>query len=194
VAVICGALSNIVVLDVDPRHGGDKVVEGLKIPVTLTAQTGGGGTHFYFKGSLPTHPNIAPGVDLKGEGSCVMAPPSVHPSGNPYTWLIDTEPAPFPSWLINLIHQRAPKPQRKSAHWVVEALAGVNEGSRDDTCTRLAGYFKEHLLPQEVVAAMLVAWGQRCSPPFPTAEVLKCVKSVFRYPTVGPRKRKGVIL
>ena len=48
VAVVTGAVSGIVVLDVDPRHGGDESIRDLTLPPTATAITGGGGQHYIY--------------------------------------------------------------------------------------------------------------------------------------------------
>ena len=33
---------------------------------------------------------IAAGIDVRGEGGYVLAPPSVHPSGRRYCWSVDS--------------------------------------------------------------------------------------------------------
>ncbi len=82
VAVLTGPLSNLVVLDVDPRNG------GLESLAALTTQHGPighrrlvdtpNGWHFWLThpgGVVTSHP-IAPGLDVKGDGGLVLAPPS----------------------------------------------------------------------------------------------------------------------
>lgn len=86
----------MVVLDIDPRHGGDDALAELearhgKLPDTPRVLTGGGGSHIYFrhpgKISIPNSVSkIAPGIDVRGDGGYVIAPPSVHPNGNRYLW------------------------------------------------------------------------------------------------------------
>lgn len=109
VAIATGAASNIVVLDVDPRNGGDASLAELErqhgeLPDTLRASTGGGGRHYYFSADGPVASGVlAPGLDVKGDGGYVVAPPSVHPSGAPYRW--ESEPAAKalaapPPWLV----------------------------------------------------------------------------------------------
>jgi replicative DNA helicase len=56
----------------------------------------------------------------------------------------------------------------------------VGEGGRDATCTRLAGYLLGKNLPPDVVEALLLEWAGRCTPPFPEAEVRKCVASIAK--------------
>ena len=94
VAIATGTLSGVAVLDIDPRNGGDESLRDLEarygpLPDTPTVLTGGGGQHYYFaipKGMTVRSRRLAPGVDLKGEGGYVVAPPSVHPSGQRYVW------------------------------------------------------------------------------------------------------------
>ena len=61
----------IVVVDVDPRNGGDESLRQLgDLPHTVRVLTGGGGQHIYFKhssGSLPAQ--LAPGIDIKRGGA-----------------------------------------------------------------------------------------------------------------------------
>jgi hypothetical protein len=112
VAIVTGALSGLVVLDIDPRHGGKDSLKNLEsehgmLPPTMESITGGGGRHVYFShpgGDIPNRANIEPGLDLRGDGGCIVAPPSVHPSGKPYRWKKGHAPgeidiAPLPDWL-----------------------------------------------------------------------------------------------
>ncbi len=94
VAIVTGALSGLVVLDVDPRHGGKESLSELErehgaLPATMESITGGGGRHLYFShpgGVVGNRVNIEPGIDLRGDGGCIVAPPSIHPSGKRYRW------------------------------------------------------------------------------------------------------------
>jgi len=112
VGIVTGSLSGLVVLDVDPQHGGRESLRKLErehgaLPKTMESITGGGGRHLYFShpgGDVPNRTNIEPGIDLRGDGGCIVAPPSIHPSGRRYRWKKgrgpgETEPAPLPDWL-----------------------------------------------------------------------------------------------
>ena len=119
VGVVTGAVSGLVVLDVDPRHGGGDslaVLEGIHgvIPHTVESLTGGGGQHLYFRhpGTVIPCRSIAPGLDIKGDGGLVVSPPSTHISGRLYGWESGCAPgetplADLPSWLQRLA-QRSP--------------------------------------------------------------------------------------
>lgn len=96
VGIATGAASGLVVLDVDPRHGGDTSLAILEsqvgaLPRTLVVRTGSGGLHIYFK--APSRPvrnsasKLGAGLDIRAEGGYVVAPPSRHQAGGVYEWL-----------------------------------------------------------------------------------------------------------
>ena len=71
---------------------------------------------------------ILPGIDLRTEGGYVVAPPSVHPNGNAYSWAdglspAEVEIAPTPAWLLELL---APKCSAPDAQPVPEQVATEN--------------------------------------------------------------------
>jgi hypothetical protein len=128
VGIITGTVSgNIFVVDVDigPGKEGDDTLRALQLrhddlPETPEVRTGSGGRHLYFRAPpgvlVKTGTNIlGPGVDVRGEGGFVVAPPSVHPSGEPYVWfwqftLDDVPIADAPAWLLDLVRVEAPRP------------------------------------------------------------------------------------
>jgi hypothetical protein len=114
VGVVTGWVSALVVVDVDPRNGGDTTLAALEaqeqpLPATVTSLSGGGGRHLYF--AHPTHlvPSrpLGDGVDLKAEGGVVVVPPSEHASGQRYRWQPGHGPdrhhlAALPDWIERL--------------------------------------------------------------------------------------------
>lgn len=98
IGIVCGSASgNLVVLDFDEDddkdvHGFDTLAEwedeSGELPATVTAITGRGGMHYLYRADKTYHPsvNCDLGVDVRGEGSYIVAPPSVHPNGQPYEW------------------------------------------------------------------------------------------------------------
>jgi putative DNA primase/helicase len=97
IGIPTGPESGLVVLDVDPRHGGDVNKLPGNMPLTPTAFTGGGGEHYYMQ-----HPGDRyiksvsafggyVGIDLKADGGYIVAPPSRHISGGTYSWKIPPE-------------------------------------------------------------------------------------------------------
>jgi hypothetical protein len=118
-AVRTGMASRIWVLDIDPRHGGDKSLAELErahgaLPPTRTVKTGDG-WHLWWRTDCPvpsSHPKrpIAPGIDAKGDPGYVLVPPSIHPSGRTYEWLSSDPPATAPNWLVRLTRKPPPPP------------------------------------------------------------------------------------
>jgi hypothetical protein len=96
-----------------------------------TVETGGDGDHYYYlaERELPTRPGLLPGLDLKGEGGFVVAPPSLHASGKRYRWAPRRGPHDLslvaaPRWLL------APPAAKPPAAGNVTDLR-ISEGGRN---------------------------------------------------------------
>jgi hypothetical protein len=112
----------LLVVDIDPRHGGDTSLinlqkEGGELPPTRSVRTPSGGQHLYFKVSTDRRvPNstskLGAGLDVKGDAGYVAAPPSVTDVGA-YRWENPGAPiADAPAWLV----ERVTKPREQKAH------------------------------------------------------------------------------
>src|SRR5262249_14428384 len=143
---------------------------GITIPPDTPTATTSRGLHFFFSGSVPDRVALLPGIDVRGVGY-VVAAPSTHATGLRYTWL---KPLvyPFPKAPEALLSLCTTPTQQKSlanangtTNWLMEALGGANEGARDVTCTRLAGYFLGKGMPADAVESILLGWSTRCVPP-----------------------------
>jgi hypothetical protein len=191
IAVVTGVVSGVVVLDIDPRHGGDSSFQALErqhapVSETVEARTGGGGRHLYF-----AHPGeilhnrvaLAPGVDLRGDGGYVVAPPSVHASGEPYRWERSPDVcrlASFPSWLSGPSEEEGHR-GHPLAYWRRLLREGVGEGERNNTIASLAGHLLWHGVDPEVATELLLTWkATRCRPPLEPEEVVRAVASITR--------------
>jgi len=123
VAIVCGTVSGVAAVDFDPRNGDGVTALADRLPMTPTAETGGGGLHYYFRltrgESLSKIPKLLPGLDLQAEASYVIAPPSLHPSGRRYRWrpglaLGEVALAPLPPIIRQLIAlHRTPEPESR---------------------------------------------------------------------------------
>jgi hypothetical protein len=93
-AVVTGRANGVVVIDIDPRHGGYTSIQEYEenrpdgpLPETLRASTGGGGRHLFYL--YPPDATIKGdnrgkwlrGVDVKSDGGYVILPPGEHFSG-----------------------------------------------------------------------------------------------------------------
>jgi hypothetical protein len=190
--IVTGEISNLIVLDIDPKHGGDVSLARLErrftaMPITVEATTGGGGRHLYFAhpgGLTRNRVGLAQGLDLRGDGGYIVAPPSIHPSGRRYTWVPDLSPdettlAPLPHWIIGPTGR--PHVRRSLADWRQLVREGVPEGQRNSTIASLTGHLLWHGVDSAIVLELLLAWNRmRCRPPLDDAEVTQVVANIVR--------------
>jgi hypothetical protein len=104
----------MIVVDVDPRNGGDQSLADLerrngRLPDTWEQLTGGGGRHLAFRvpDGMRFAGKLAPGIDIKQQGGYIAVWPSVHPdTGRTYEWEASSDPleghpiADAPAWLL----------------------------------------------------------------------------------------------
>jgi len=192
VGIVTGEISNLIVLDVDPQHGGDSSLERLErqfgsVPETVEAATGGGGRHLYFAhpGTLVRNrAGIAQGIDLRGDGGYIVAPPSIHPSGGRYAWRHGRSPAEIalaapPRWLLRATG--ALRRGRALADWRRLLQEGVAQGQRNSTIASLVGHLLWHGVDAAVAFELLLAWNRmRCRPPLDDGEVAQVVQNIVR--------------
>ena len=194
IAVVTGAASGLVVLDVDPGHGGTQSLADLErrfgaLPATVEAETGGGGRHIYFRHPgtpVRNRAGIAPGLDLRGDGGVIIAPPSIHPGGKSYRWRPGRSPdemplAPMPAWLGGSRFGDGEQVGHSLAYWRDLVHEGVAEGRRNSTVASLTGHLLWHGVDPDVIMELLLAWNQvRCRPPLSDEEVIATVHSIER--------------
>lgn len=165
VAVRTGSVSGIVVVDIDPDHGGETTLGCLvrehgPLPEGRTVRTGSGGRHLYF-----AHPGgvvrndagrrLGPGLDIRGDGGYVIAPPSRHMSGGVYHPESSSKVLPeVPDWLLSELRPPPPSPRPRAeirdlphdaSAWAQSALRKeyqllleAPEGTRNHTLNRAA--------------------------------------------------------
>ena len=190
--IVTGPVSGLVVLDIDAGHGGAVSLAQLEsehepLPHTIESVTGGGGRHLYF-----AHPGemvanrvgLRQGIDLRGDGGCVVAPPSVHANGRRYAWATGHAPdeaplAPLPRWVLRIAGTK--HTGHTLPYWRNLVQAGVGEGERNARLASLAGHLLWHEVDPEVVLELLLAWNRvRCRPPLDDAEVASVLDSITR--------------
>jgi hypothetical protein len=180
VGLACGP-AGLVVVDVDPRHGGDESLAALVIKHgegwtrTPRVTTPSGGTHLYFRGQIQSRNGMFPGIDIKSLGGYVVAPPSSRPDGR-YEWVEapeDTLLLLAPEWLA----ETGTPPLTGAAD------GALLEGGRNDGLASLAGSMRRRgMSPMAIEAALQEENRTRCSPPLPRDEVSDIVESICKYP------------
>jgi putative DNA primase/helicase len=198
IGIATGSESGIIVLDIDPRNGGDRNLKRLKkrlgpLPDTVTASTGGGGQHLLFK-----HPAFAvrkdtsgkklgKGVDILSDGCIMVAPRSRHATGKRYRWeegksYRDLEPAKLPKTWLNRLRRNGSSESGKD-NPRAQRDGQVPEGQRNTHLTSLAGTLQRGGASPETITAALIAENKaKCSPQLQRSEVEKIVASIAKYP------------
>lgn len=160
-AIRTGAPSGLVVVDVDPDHGGDETLAALKathgpLPAGRTVRTGSGGTHLYYRhpgrALQNTAGKLGPGIDTRADGGYVIAPPSRHRHGSAYKVTANGLLIPeLATWILQSLEPPPPRPApdrpplRDATAWARAATDGelnrlrdAKEGTRNDTLNRVA--------------------------------------------------------
>ncbi len=188
VGIATGAASDLVVIDVDPRNGGYEELLRLykehgNPPAGPVVYTGGGGWHLYFKhpGGKVMSRSIAPGIDCKGDGGQVVAPPSYHASGNQYEWCetgLDYEKPVLPDWMLLMVKSDSDEGPSSYARPVVGT---ITTGKRRETLLSLAGTMRRRGFGQEGIFRALMAENEeRCDPPLDRTEVASIAASAAK--------------
>lgn len=171
VAIVTGKISNLTVVDVE--EGG--VIDYL--PETLTVRTGGGGHHLYYQytDKFKNAVRIRDLTDLRNDSGYVIAPPSIHRSGEKYKYISKKAIAPFPEhlFLTEIIKQ-------KKNNWD-ELMKGVSTGSRNDVAAKVSGMIltKTPMHLWEFVAWPAVKeWNQHNKPPLDEKELRATFDSI----------------
>jgi hypothetical protein len=198
----------LVVIDVDPRHGGDESLTALEMqhgemPLTWRALTGGGGEHVIFArpgdleiasfaAEVMDEPPLGAGIDVRARSGYIIAPPSRHISGRPYAWSVDHHPkdvplASPPDWLIARLRKVAPansddvSAQREptsSSIWAQLTRRPVTE-YRDQAAAKIIGHLFGHGCNYQLVFGLVHAWNSSwCKPPLGYYELIAIIDRI----------------
>ena len=206
----------LLVIDVDPRNGGDESLLGLDLDYslsdTLTCLTPTGGRHLFYR--LPEgHPGVpnsagklGAGLDVKSTRGYVVGAGSRTEKGE-YRWQDPEVPiAPAPEWLVQKLGAFTPREQTEKVNvpdaddatverataWLA-ARPGAIEGQGGDAYTFATAAFLRDFGVSEAQALALMSegWNGRCSPPWGLSELAAKVQNAYSYGT-GPPGAKAV--
>lgn len=203
IGIVCGTPSGgLLVLDFDTDDDGEK--DGFRtlndweklhgeLPETVTSITGGGGMHYLYR---TDRTNIKPsvnhdlGVDVRSDGSYIVAPPSIHDSGRRYEWQdapeyvqIATADGSVYDFLDHIQRNGgqsddAPKPDK------FELPETIGKGERDNTLYKYGCSLRSRGYQDDAIMAMLDSANRdRCKPPMPKSDIQRIARSVC---TKGP--------
>ena len=206
IGIATGRISGVVVIDIDGPDG-EKSLKKLqrqceKLPKTLRAQTGKG-AHLFFRSGGHEYKNrtaIYPGIDIRGDGGYVVAPPSAHIAGKRYRWS-DVEDlgklreytVDPPLWVRMFLTPRV-EPQISEPQvrlnppggndpllpWMVRP---IKEGGRNTKLYKLAcGWAKyENKNPREVMQLLTDTNEMKCHPPVGKRELRNICRSACQW-------------
>lgn len=198
IGVPTGQVSGMFVVDVDNL---DNAPPGL--PPTRIARTGRGGMHILFK-----HPGVpvrnsqsalAKGVDVRGDGGYIVAPPSIHENGTQYRW----EPgpatlAPAPESVLAKVKQLVQDaPQAavvrkyppatpevlEQARSVLNSMGPAIQGLGGDQLTYqvCCTLLNDFALTTGEAIPLLTEWNDGCQPPWDLKDLLLKLDNARNY-------------
>lgn len=201
VGIVCGLPSGgLVAIDVDCHEDGEDGYASLreferengKLPPTCSQITGSGGMQLLYRSGAEAEVrngvNTGIGIDVRGEGGYIVAPPSVHPNGKNYEWETppdELEPQPADDTVLALVRHVGGRIGSDGAgEWTPHELpAEVCEGGRNDALFRAGASMRAKRVDPHVIAdALRGINAQRFRPPLDEREVEKVVESVLALP------------
>jgi hypothetical protein len=196
------SLAGLLVIDIDPRNGGDEVWTTLCLrngePQTLTARTGSGGLHYIFRG-VDFDPKGKPlrGIDCKhGPGQYIVAAPSLHPNGEKYQWITREKINEVPKWLAALLRRDEPVRLQQSfrdrrdrsrafqsaAKYLDKCPIAISgQGGHNTTfavVSKVVRAFPE--LEENELWILLDDWNSRCDPPWSKRDLMHKISDALR--------------
>ena len=159
--------------------------ENGELPDTWIAITGRGGSHYYYRcadaENIKNRTGLLEGVDVRGEGGYVVAPPSIHENGATYEWEYDPdefELAEADATVMKLLRTGSGNDYKES----FVAPAVIETGKRNDTLFKIASSLQQKGLADDAVYAAVMAQNMAsCEVPLDEKEVRLIVDSALEY-------------
>lgn len=215
IIIATGSKSNLLIIDLDTdKDAGVSGYETLReweiengeLPETVTAISGGGGYHLYYK--YNPEKNIKSttglffkqsGIDIRCEGGAIIAPPSLHPNGNRYvfecnSWEVGYQEATdlvykfISEGMKNKedLSRRSYKSNSTGNRFVLPEI--IHEGERDITMYRFAcSCLARGLDETKTYNLMMRVNLENCQPPMPDKQIETKLKSALK-----TRRKQGV--
>lgn len=202
------ATANYLVVDVDPRHGGDASLAALELtedwPETVETITQSGGRHRIYRLTpgvtvANSKGKLGPGIDVKSYGGLIVAPGSTI-EGRQYRWADGKSPrdrhtAMAPQWLI--VRCKAPRPKSADAgkriveeddaaqeaafDYISRLAPEAEDGERNDTAYKVAAKLFDFGVTFETALELMQEYwnGFKCRPALDADELQTTVRSAM---------------
>ena len=190
IGIACGAMSGIFVVDLDVDenkgiNGYETLMDwqrtlGKELPDTANTITGRGGYHLLYRTTkhIKSRVNILPGIDIRGDGGYIVAPPSIHPNGRPYEWeqSIDEYGIAEANETVFALLSSGDKVNAESFN----VPNTIPSGARNDTIYKMACSLQAKSFSDEAIRSTIETENRnRCDPPLDSDEIEKILESVF---------------
>jgi P4 family phage/plasmid primase-like protien len=201
IGIVCGAPSHgLLVLDFDVDEEREKDgyatlsawerAQG-ELPETAVAITGSGGMHYLYRTNRNTirpSANAELGVDVRCDGSYIVAPPSVHPNGNRYEWQDHPEDVDIATAngavydFLDHVQRNGGVDETRKDNGKFKLPDEIRHGERDKTLFRYAAHLRAiGRSDEEIMNAVVGVNFTRCDPPMDSKDVQRIVKSACKY-------------
>ena len=191
IGIACGNGTMVIDLDVDEAKDEDGTAtlrkwedDNGKLPETATAVTGRGGLHMLYRidGEARCSANPKLGVDVRGDGGYIVAPPSIHPNGTQYAWERDPrehEIAEADGNVMAFIEFVQGKKDEDGSK-ALSIPGEIESGGRNNTLFKMACSLQSKGLSNSaILAAVMAENAEKCNPPLSNNEVRRLVESAL---------------
>ena len=188
IGLVTGSKSEFFVLDVDDG-GEEELSKHPSLPESVESITGGGWRHVLFaipKGkTIKNKVRFCKGLDIRGEGGYIVAPPCLHKSGKRYEWKNEGIPAKgklaeCPDWIIDAINTNEKKERIAS----IDYGDRIPDGTRNDTLFHYACKLTHKGLAEKEIITLVTSRNKdQCDTPLDDAEIMRLIKSALTYGT-----------
>lgn len=205
IGVVTGSISgNLLVVDIDDAETYNVLQKThQRFSDTLICKTGKGYHLYYFLNDDVVHRTITFQFNdkthhMKCEGGFVVAPPSIHASGNRYEFIEMRSPSyvNFDDIKQSIIDAGCTftsdekELKDRPVTWASELVKKINTGERNTRAAQLCGLLiRKFMHDPEFILGLVEAWNHYyCNPPLSTQEIENLVSGEYR--RYGPSEKR----
>jgi predicted P-loop ATPase len=171
------------------------------LPDTANTITGRGGYHLLYKTNktVKSRAGLYDGIDIRGDGGYIVAPPSIHNNGNEYQWeqtLAEYGISEANNTVFKFLKGTSETEQTEA----LMVPAEIRQGGRNDMMYRVACALQAKGLDDStIIMAVKSENEKKCFPPLEEEELLKTIKSALsqdkgKFKFNKPRSRQYISL
>ena len=200
IGITCGAPSGgLLVLDFDVSDTKNGIAtlkqwetEHGELPETATAITGSGGRHYLFRtdrNNIRPTSNTELGVDVRCDGSYIIAPPSIHPCGGSYEWWASPEDVGIASadgnvydFLDYIQRNGGSEEGARKENGKFKLPDAIKKGERDNVLFKYASHLRSiGRSDSEILTTVAGANAMLCKPPMDSSDIERICRSACKY-------------